>query len=263
MQSPSFLPPSPLKRALSLTLIILAVAVLSTVPTGKAHAWEWSGWGKSVSGTGVIKTETRNVSGFTSVSLSLPAKVTLIQGTTEGLRIETDDNLLPLVETVVEGGKLRIRSADKTNLKTKTLNITVNLINLNGVSIAGSGEIIADRIKTEKFSSSISGSGDVKIAMLEATTVKASIAGSGDFTAAGKVGELDVSVAGSGDVRAGKLEAGKVRVSIAGSGDVSVWARDELKTSIAGSGDIRYYGQPTVKSSKAGSGSVKSMGNAP
>ena len=64
-----------LKNALNAALIVLAAIALAAIPTGQAYAWEWSGWGKSVSGTGVIKTESRNLSGITGISLALPAMV--------------------------------------------------------------------------------------------------------------------------------------------------------------------------------------------
>jgi hypothetical protein len=76
-----------------------ALALLTALPT-QCLAWEWSWGGRSVTASGNVKTETRDVTGFSGISLSLPAKVTIKQGNKEGVIIESDDNFLPLIETV-------------------------------------------------------------------------------------------------------------------------------------------------------------------
>ena len=52
-----------------------------------------------VTGSGKVATETRNVSGFTSVTLAGIGNVYLTQGETESVRIEAEDNLIPYFET--------------------------------------------------------------------------------------------------------------------------------------------------------------------
>ncbi len=231
-----------------------------------AHAWDWNiGWGvKSVKGSGVVKTESRSVSGFSEVSVSIPAVVEIIQGNGESVTVEGDDNIVPLVETVVESGKLKIRFAEKKiSVTTKLLKVVVNAKTVEGLSVAGSGDIRAAKLQSAKLKVSIAGSGDVNIVSLDADTVKASIAGSGNFTAGGKAKTVETSISGSGDLKIGKLESDSVRVSIAGSGDATVWAKEALKVSVAGSGDVKYYGDAKVSQSVAGSGSVRRLGTAP
>lgn len=223
------------------------------------------GWGgKTIKGSGVMKTESRNVSGFTGVALSVPAKVEVVQGASEGISLEGDDNILPLIETVVENGALKIRFTEKNmSVNSKALKATVNVKSLDGLSVAGSGDIHAANVKTSNLKSSIAGSGDIHVANLDADTLKISISGSGNFSAAGKAKSVETNVAGSGDVKLGKLETASARASIQGSGDVTVWAKESLTVSIAGSGDVKYYGDAQVTKSVAGSGSVKRLGATP
>ena len=242
-----------------------ALALLSTLPT-KCLAWEWSWGGKSVTASGNVKTETRDVTGFTGIALSLPANVTIKQGSKEGLSIEADDNFLALIETVVERGQLRIRPTNK-NMSFKgrsmKLNITVHAINIDSLSVSGSGDILADQLNSPKLKASIAGSGDVNIKALTADSVKASIAGSGDLNLGGTANELEGSIAGSGTVKAERLKAKSVVLKIAGSGGATVWATDTIKLSIAGSGDVKYWGNAKVTQSVAGSGSIKRLGTTP
>lgn len=249
------------------------IAVVALIPTlagagllavaPAAHAWDWS-WGKSVAGSGVIKSESRNVTGFTSISLSVPAKTQIIQGDSEGLTIETDDNLLPLIETVVDGSSLKIRLTDRNgSISTRTLKIVINAKNVEALSVAGSGDLHAAKLKSAKLKTSIAGWGDMKIESLDVDTLSVSIAGSGNFAAGGKANSVDIKIAGSGDLKIAKLEASAVKVSVSGSGDATVWAKDSLTVSVAGSGDVKYYGDAKVSKSVAGSGSVKRLGLAP
>ena len=250
-------------RPLAAIAAPLFAALAFAAQPATAADWNW-GFGKSISGSGTLKSETRSVSAFTGISLSLPAYVEVRQGNTESVMIETDDNLLPLVETVVENGMLKIRSLEKsTSLKTKNMKITVNAKTIDSLSVAGSGDIRADALKTGKLGVSISGSGDIHLKAVDSDALKVAISGSGDFSAGGKTNSLEASIAGSGDLKAGKLQATTVKISIAGSGSATFWAKESLKSSIAGSGDVSYYGDAQVSSSVAGSGSVKRLGAAP
>lgn len=255
-------PVSTSRRMLTVLAAPLFLALtLAALPA--AADWNW-GFGKSISGSGNLKSETRSINGFTGISLSLPAYVEVRQGNTESITIETDDNLLPLIETVVEDGKLKIRALERnTNLKTKNMKITVNAKTIDSLSVAGSGDIRSDALKVGNLKVSIAGSGDIHLKALDSDALKVSISGSGDFSAGGKSNSVEASIAGSGDVKAEKLLANTVKVSIAGSGSAAFWAKESLKSSIAGSGDVTYYGDAQVNSSVAGSGSVKRLGAAP
>ncbi len=57
-----------------------------------------------VAGSGPVRTQTRPLDAFTGIALALPAQLELRTGTAEGITIETNENLLPLIETSVENG---------------------------------------------------------------------------------------------------------------------------------------------------------------
>ena len=201
---------------------------------------------ESVDGSGKAATETRNVTGFHGVGLSVPGKLEIVPGDAEKLVISADDNILPLIETTVERGELRIRWRERGHLNVHTrttIRMTLTAKAVDALAISGSGDILANTVDAKSMQVSISGSGNVVLA--------------------GKAQDLRVDISGSGDVKAGKLEAQSARVSIAGSGDATVWARESLRVSVAGSGDVRYYGDPAVQRTVAGSGSVRRAGAAP
>jgi len=208
--------------------------------------------------------ETRAVSGFTSISLSAPINVELVQGDTEGMALDGDAAALADLETVVEHGSLKIRTLSYFEVPgMQKVHARISVKSIDALAIAGSGDIKSMALKCNDLKISIAGSGDVRIQALTASDLHVSIAGSGDALLGGKVDTVSTSIAGSGDMKAAKLESRQSKVSIAGSGDAMLWAREQISVSIMGSGDVRYYGDPTIKSSILGSGSVKRVAAAP
>jgi hypothetical protein len=244
--------------------LIIAVCAAGGAPSA-AYAWNWNlGLGTSVSGSGTIKSETRAVSGYSGIALSLDALVEIQQDGAEGVTVETDDNILPLIETVVENGTLTIRrTSANASISPSKLKIVVHAKAIDRLSIAGAGDIRAEALKAPALKASIAGSGDMRIKSLDAGALSVNISGSGDFSAAGRAASVHASIAGSGDLEVAKLDAKDVEVSIAGSGDAIVWASGTLKVNVAGSGKVKYLGDAEVKQSVIGSGSIKRLGAAP
>lgn len=240
--------------------LFVGAALLATQTP--ALAWEWSS-GPKIVGSGKMTTTPRAVSGFNGIALSLSADVKIVQGATEGVTIEADDNIAPLIETVVEKGQLRIRLQNKIgSISSKQMRVTVNAKNIESLEVAGSGSIAADKLQSPQLRTNIAGSGDMRFGELDVGSLKVSIAGSGDFVASGKTGSLDASIAGSGDIQVQSLASDSVKVSIAGSGSADVSAKSTLKINIAGSGDVTYFGDPELHTSIVGSGTVRRIGAA-
>jgi hypothetical protein len=225
---------------------------------GPAHA-------KTVVGSGVVKTESRDVAGFHEIVLGVPARLEIRQGAREALTITADDNVLPLIRTVVENGALKIRWADEGTSATRPREITVvvDAKTVDGMALGGAGQIYAKQLKTGTLNARIGGSGEIVLEALDAEAARVTLGGSGRLSAAGRAGTLEATLAGSGDLLAAKLETEHARTTLQGSARATVWAKETLKVTIAGSGEVVYYGKPTVSQTIAGSGSVIRAGNAP
>ncbi len=96
-------------------------------------------------------------------------------------------------------------------------------------SIAGSGKIHANRLKTKEAVARISGSGDID---LQGTTQKANL-----------------QTTGSGEIHARELKAENVYAQVTGSGDIDCYVTEELTTKVTGSGEITYSGNPSIVNS--------------
>jgi hypothetical protein len=195
--------------------------------------------GPRVKGSGVARTETREVGGFTRVESAGSANVTIQIGGTQSVVIETDDNILPLIETSVKGDRLVIGSHGSYSTRIG-VKVTITVPALDEARISGSGNITVSGVAAKEFEAHISGSGDIRIS------------GSSD--------SLKASIAGSGGIDATKLPVTAADASVTGSGNIKVVATQSLHARIAGSGDVRYGGNPPeIHKQVTGSGSVRSM----
>lgn len=234
-----------------------------------------------VFGSGEIVTQTFKVSGFHRVTLEGFGDVFIEQGQTESLSVETDENILPLLDIRVRGSELFLGTKNSVNLNpSKSITYRLTVRDLDRIGLSGSGTFHAESLKSGSFGVSVSGSGDVDISNLEADelsielngsgnilmenidvkTVDTTLQGSGDIRLGGKADTQKVRVGGSGNYLAGDLQTNAGDVSIPGSADVTMWVEDQLNIKISGSGNIRYYGKPVIDQSISGSGDITSLG---
>ena len=213
--------------------------------------------GESARGSGNIITGEREVSDFNKVHLKGSGKVFLNLGEKQTLRVKTDDNIMPLIETDVSGQKLTI-SHGKHHLRPTVFEVFVTVKNLEGVAISGSGNVRGkNRFMADAFYTEISGSGDMDLEV-ETGRLEAKISGSGSIRLAGKAEDYTVSISGSGEVNAFDVQAKYVSVKISGSGNCRLHAWESLDAKISGSGDVYYKGRPQINTKISGSGSLKS-----
>ena len=189
-----------------------------------------------VEGSGNVITESREVSDFNEIVLGGTGRVIVEVTGTESLTIEAEDNIMPLLETRVRNGRLRLDTSGSIS-PTVEIVYTITAETLDGLVISGSGVAEAEAVDGTDFRADISGSGNVEV---EGTLS----------------GLLSVSISGSGDFGGESLTAPEGRVDVSGSGNAVVNVTDDLEVSVSGSGEVEYLGEPNVESSVSGSGTV-------
>ncbi|HET6341791.1 MAG TPA: head GIN domain-containing protein, partial [Gemmatimonadota bacterium] len=178
-------------------------------------------------------------------------------GAPAGVRLEGDDNLLPLVETRVVGGALRVRS-ERPLRSARRILIEIGTPGLAGVGISGSSDVRVAGVRSPAFDADVSGSGSLH-AEGSFGRLSTSVSGSGSVAGKGTAETIDVDVTGSGDVNLLAVRARSGRVNGSGSGDVVVHIAERLNVSMSGSGDVRYAGNPSVDASMTGSARVRRL----
>lgn len=250
-------------RATIVRAAVLCAALACAAAPIQASAWPWGN--EKVEGSGNVRQKARQVEQFHGVRMEMDGNLEVRTGNSESVVIETDDNLEPLIETVVENGVLSIRPTKrKLNLRARTMKIVVTTRQLDSLSLAGSGSINADKMQGGRLKLELGGSGKVNVQEIKGDSLAVSMGGSGSLVAGGgRSDKLSISIGGSGSVDLSKVATLDTSISIGGSGNVKVWAKETLRSSIAGSGNVSYYGDPKLSNSVAGSGATRRLGSEP
>lgn len=183
-----------------------------------------------------IITQNIEISGVKGIELSVSSRLLIDFGDTESLTVETDETVLPNLESKVEDGMLRLGVKPNQNINPTKLEYRLTLKSLESITIQGSGK--------------------VTVTGFASPSLKADIQGSGSIQITGKTETLEVVVDGSGSFSGKDLTCANAKVEISGSGKIQVSATDTLEAEVSGSGKITYYGDPKVTESVSGSGSI-------
>lgn len=210
---------------------LLLLAIVAFWNTSTAQKWG------TINGEGSVVTKTLKLDNFNEIGLAVVGEVYLSKGNTQKVTVKGQANIIDNLKTEVKDGEWDIEFDQKArNYEKLIFYITVpdierlsiagsgsikgedafdNLDRLD-LAIAGSGDIEFSG-SARNVSVSIAGSGNVKVENLKTEDCKVDIAGNGDCSIE-VTDELSVSIAGSGDVK----YKGRPRLStsIAGSGRV-------------------------------------------
>jgi hypothetical protein len=215
-----------------------------------------------VEGNGHIIREERAISGFRTVDATGFMNVYLTQGDGFHIQLEGESNILPYIETRLEGNKLIVGTLHSIDIKTnERLNVYITAPRFDKVDLAGSGNIVGkstlDNPESIKFN--LGGSGNIN-ADVDAPDVESSLNGSGRLQLTGQTRQLKIEIGGSADFVSDSLKSESADVTIMGSGSAYLFASMNLKVTIMGSGDVYYLGNPAISSHIMGSGSVRKKG---
>lgn len=180
---------------------------------------------KTVSGSGVAKTEERKVAAFSEIEVSGAADIKVICGKSVGVVVSGDDNIVPLIKTEVEGNTLRIYCNESIS-PDKDLVITVTAPDVSAIAASGANDIEMVAVNNEALNIDVSGAGEIDLK--------------------GSTGALTVHLSGAAELDAKELKGRKVTVDISGAASADVYASEELNAEVSGVGSIDYYGNPAV-----------------
>lgn len=187
-------------------------------------------FGKGIAGSGVRKTEKRVVSDFKEIQIGGAYELEVVaQQETQGIEIEGDDNILPLIKTEVRNGTLYVESDRPFNVK-KAIRVKISAMDIRGLDISGACNAEVKNIKADRFELNVSGASDINIQ--------------------GETTSLKIDSNGVSKINAEKLTARSVNVSTSGTGTTRVYATEEITADASGASSITYSGDPKVVNKK-------------
>jgi len=209
-----------------------------------------------------VNKETRNIKGFSRVSLGIAGNLKINIGPEFSVVLEGSRNDLEAVITELTDNRLIIKQENwRFNLKDK-VNVYITMPEIEGLSVSGSGsaEILDDVKEADRLRLSVSGSGKIFTAGLVVDNLESDISGSGDIIigSEGNADQAEISISGSGSYRGEDFEIDHLEISVSGSGSCYCKVGDSLEARISGSGNVTYEGKPRVDARVSGSGHVRS-----
>lgn len=215
--------------------VLLISAILFLAFAG-CHGFGFNCHGIGVRGSGQSREESRSLSDFNSLDIGGAYEIDVICGTTPGITINAENNILPLIKTEVSGNTLNIYNSKSINPR-KKIRIKVTTANVDVLETSGASNIAVEKINNDRFKLDASGAGKIFLS--------------------GKTGMLRLSLSGAVKVEARDLVADNANVEISGASKADVYASQELRADISGVGSLDYYGNPkNVRRSVSGIGSI-------
>lgn len=194
--------------------------------------------GSGVRGSGLVKTESRSVAGFSSISFKSEGKVMVQQTGKESLTISAEENLLPLLETRVADHVLYLGTVNNVDINpTKPIEFVMEVKSLESFNMTGVGSIEAKGIQGKRL--------------------VIALTGVGNMTIEGTADSLDLSLDGVGSYQGDRFKTKQATVRSEGVGSAVLNVSDQLDASVSGVGSVEYIGSPKVQKSGKGLGHVK------
>jgi len=247
------------------TLLACICLIISTTACSQSRNYSSGNWGnKKVVGSNNYVTKDIKVPNFKKISVAGSPDVIFTQKSGRpDVEVYTSDNIVDLLDIKVKDNTLYIGFKKDVNVSYKKLEVRVSAEALNGISVAGSGDIfLKNGLQTnDDLNINVAGSGDIKGSNIKCNDMKVSVAGSGDINTDNiTCNNLKVSVAGSGDMVLKGVTSMNTEASVAGSGSATITGITQTASySVAGSGNLitENYEAKRVSASVAGSGNIK------
>jgi hypothetical protein len=233
-----------MKLNFSKVVVIVALSLAScnnvTISTGNGA--------NKVTGNGKISSDTREIQPFKAISIEGVFNIILNQGTKESVKVEADENILPVIITVVENDTLKVKMKGNTSInKTGKLNVYVTLAAVSYLSNAGVGTLkCTDTLNLKELSLNLEGVGSTEL-RLKAEKLNVESKTVGALQLSGVVKETSIHNEGVGMIQAFDLKSEKLTLHTSGVGGAEVFASQELTIDASGIGGVKYKGGATKK----------------
>jgi hypothetical protein len=187
-----------------------------------------------VKGSGNLASESRDVRGFKGVDVSSAFQVEITAQKDFSVTVEADDNILPLIETEVDDGVLKIECDRRVSPKTP-MKIIITAPDIENLETSGAANIILNSIKNASLHIDSSGASKILVT--------------------GETNKLVVEVSGATKIDAEGLVAEAATVETSGASHVAVNVIGTLRTDASGASKITYSGSPRELVTKKSGGS--------
>jgi len=209
-------------------------------------------------GSGVIIKEIKSVKAFDAVAASGSVNVDVQTGSTASVIVETDDNIMPFVETNVSNGILKIKLKDINNLRNSTVYVHIIAPEIKSLTTSASAEITSNDIirAAEKMVLKASSGSNINI-KVDAPSVSGDASSGAEITCEGKTKEINGTSSSGSEINFSALQAETANVTVSSGASISLFASVGLIAKASSGGEITYKGgASSVQKNVSSGGSV-------
>jgi hypothetical protein len=212
-------------------------------------------FGSGKKGNGVVVKDRREVmEDFTAVYASEGLDVYVTQADEFEITLEADENIINLIGTDIEDGRLKIHTLQ--NIGRATKKVFVSLPEITALETSSGADMIASNVLEADRISLDASSGSDLVVEVNADEIHIDTSSGADIKISGKANLLYTSASSGSDIKAYDLEVRTCVAEASSGADIRVNVSDMLSANANSGGDITYSGEPKLETTKSVSGSV-------
>ncbi|NHF59502.1 DUF2807 domain-containing protein [Flavobacteriaceae bacterium TP-CH-4] len=240
------------------TLVKITIALVLTLflsSCGFDIRIDGDSWGSGKKGNGVVTTQTRSVTeDFTEITASEGLMVYVTQAKDFKIEVEADENIIDLIGTDINDGRLKIHAIK--NIGRATKNVYVSLPDVTAIK-ATSGAHLETKNTIKGNRLEIDGnSGALLTLELDADDVEIDASSGANLSISGTTEEADFDVSSGGNVNARELESKICTAEASSGGNLRIHVTESLVANASSGGNISYSGDASFEGKKNFSGSI-------
>lgn len=214
------------------SFLLLVVLAISLTACGSIK----NDGAEGIKGSGNVKTETRNLSGFKKIKADSAVALDITFKPEYSVTLEGEDNILPQFTTELDGDKLIITSKGKMSTSDR-VKVRITMPELTFLDLNGAADTTVTGIKGDKLEVDLNGASRLKID--------------------GEIREFDADANGASKVGGDNLKVENAKVKANGASYIIVNASGELNAEANGASGIMYIGEPKkLEQQSAGASSI-------
>jgi hypothetical protein len=233
------------------TVTAILIAILVSSCNGKIDL------GNSVTGSGNVVTEVRNVSDFNKVTVCCGLECEIIQASTFKVTVEADDNLIKDIKTTVVNGTLEISSEYGNYFDVNSKKIIVEMPNIKSLETTSGSTLMASKKILETSVNLKTSSGSEMNVNIESDTIRLESTSGSEQKIRGKALVLFTSSSSGSSIDADGLMANEVSSQSTSGSSTDVNPIVSLKAKASSGSSIDYKNKPkTITKEESSGGSV-------
>ena len=242
-------------KTITLLTKFIVVTLLTLFFSSCKHSIVINGLGKSITGSGHVTTENRNITAdFKSIEVSNAIELTITQSDKKEVSVEADDNLIKHITTKVENGVLIVACDYNSFVDIKSKKVMVKMPFVEGIQASSASSVKSTNVlKGTNVTINGASASDINV-NIESENINCKTSAGSAVAIQGKALKFETNSSSGGSVNAEELLANDVIANASSGGSINVHPIVSLNADASSGGSINYNTNPKTIQKKSSSG---------